>query len=168
MVSTEETEQSLRIVLSPNRSMSWRGNQIFLLGMIVLSAVISIGFAMLGAWVILPFAGLEMLALGSALYYVSWKLSYQQVVTLKPDSVSIDKGVYRPRKSWLLQRDQVSLSIEPEQHPWSTPAIALRHQQELIELGEFLNQSDCTKLLKLLRDNGFPVRSHSASGKQTF
>lgn len=168
MVITEETSQGLRIILSPNRSMSWRGNQLFLLGMIALSGTISIGFALIGAWVILPFAGLEMAALGSALYYVSWKLSYQQVVTVNDELILVDKGVYRPRKSWQLNRTDVSLSIQPEEHPWSTPVITLRHQQQLIELGEFLNQSDCKELLGLLRDKGIPVRSYSDNGKQTF
>ncbi len=148
--------------------MSWRGNQIFLLSMICLSALISIGFALIGAWVILPFAGLEMLALGSALYYVSWKLSYQQVINITADSVTIDKGVYKPKRSWLFTRDGLSLSVQPEEHEWSTPVIQLRHQQNLVEIGEFLNQADCLTLLRLLKDNGIPTRTWGAAGKQAF
>lgn len=148
--------------------MSWRGNQMFLLGMICLSGAISTGFALMGAWVILPFAGLEMLALGSALYYVSWKLSYQEVINITAESVSIDKGVYKPRKSWLFARDGLSLNVQPEKHAWSTPVIQLRHKQNLVEIGEFLNQADCHTLLGLLRDSGIPTRSWSAAGKQAF
>lgn len=148
--------------------MSWRGNQLFLLGMICLSGLISVGFALIGAWVILPFAGLEMLALGSALYYVSWKLSYQQVIVIYEDSVAIDKGVYKPRKSWLFSREELSLSVQPEEHEWSTPVIQLRHKQSLVEIGEFLNQADCRRLLALLKEAGIPIRTWGAAGKQAF
>lgn len=148
--------------------MSWRGNQIFLLSMICLSGMISTGFALIGAWVILPFAGLEMLTLGSALYYVSWKLSYQEVIVITEDSVTVDKGVYKPRKSWLFTREDLSLSVQPQVHEWSTPVIQLRHKQSLVEIGEFLNQSDCRSLLSLLKDNGIPTRTWGAAGKQAF
>lgn len=148
--------------------MSWRGNQIFLLSMICLSGLISVGFALVGAWVILPFAGLEMLALGSALYYVSWKLSYRQVIVITEDSVAVDKGVYKPKKSWLFSREDVSLSVQPEEHEWSSPVIRLRHKQSLVEIGEFLNQPDCRRLLALLKENGIPTRSWGAAGKQAF
>lgn len=168
IVASTQTEHGLRIILSPNRSMTWRGNQLVLLSLIVVSACIGTGFALIGAWVILPFAGLEMSALAAALYYVSWKLSYQEVLTLSQDKLIIEKGVYRPRKTWTLPRNKVSLSIEPETHPWSTPGIKLQHQQQLIELGEFLNQADCKRLLALLRENAIPTRSYSASGKQAF
>ncbi len=168
MVISEQLNGGQRIVLTPNRSMSWRGNQIFLLGMICLSGMISVGFALIGAWVILPFAGLEMLALGSALYYVSWKLSYQQVIVITEDSVAVDKGVYKPKKSWLFSREALSLSVQPEEHEWSTPVIQLRHKQSLVEIGEFLNQSDCRTLLALLKEHGIPTRTWGAAGKQAF
>ncbi len=168
MVAVDHSNEQTRIVLTPNRSMSWRGNQLFLLSMIVLSGLIGTGFALMGAWVILPFAGLEMAALGSALYYVSWKLSYQEVLTLSAQQLLLEKGVYRPRQSWRFERDQVSLSIETENHPWSSPGIKIRHRQQLIVLGEFLNRADCKKLLGELRALGVPTRTHGQAGRQSF
>ncbi len=67
------TENNVRtIVAKPNQSATWRTN-LWVLGMIAVPSLgAAIGFTLLGAWPILPFAGAELLALGFALYYVSW------------------------------------------------------------------------------------------------
>ena len=66
-------------VFQPNRAVSWRTNQIFLLLIGSLSALIAGGFALLGAWMILPFAGVEILLLVSLLWYVNTIHSRQEV-----------------------------------------------------------------------------------------
>ncbi len=168
MVSISHNSNSLQIVLTPNRSMSWRGNQYFILSLLVLSGSIGVGFALLGAWVILPFAGLEMLAVSGALYYVSWKLNYRQVIELELDRLTIEKGYYKPKKVWRFKREDVALTIEPAQHPWDTPTIRLQHKHEVIVLGEFLSQADHKLLVDSLRDAGLYARSQTASGRTAF
>ncbi len=56
-------------IIRPNSSLSWRGNKIFFFMLFFVSFMIAVSFAMVGMWMILPFAGLEMLLLGSALTY---------------------------------------------------------------------------------------------------
>jgi uncharacterized membrane protein len=51
------------IVAKPNCSATWRSNQLVLLPLALPSLTIATAFALLGAWPILPFAGLELLAL---------------------------------------------------------------------------------------------------------
>ncbi|MGI9285246.1 MAG: DUF2244 domain-containing protein [Pseudomonadales bacterium] len=168
MVSIHRNDNSLQIVLTPNRSMSWRGNQYFILSLLLLSGAIGLGFALVGAWVVLPFAGLEMLALSGALYYVSWKLNYRQVIHFKNNDLTIEKGYYSPKKTWRFKREDAALNIEPQRHPWDAPTIRLQHKQDLIVIGEFLSQADHTQLLNTLRDAGLYTRSQSASGSTTF
>ena len=64
MVSARHNAEESLIILRPNRSADWRANRNLLLSLAALSCVISTGFALLGAWVILPFAGLEIAVLG--------------------------------------------------------------------------------------------------------
>jgi len=60
------TESGFRVVLRRNCSISPAAlSRVFLLVMLV-STGIGIGFAAAGAWMILPFAGLEVAALGTA------------------------------------------------------------------------------------------------------
>lgn len=167
MVTSNRTASRLMIVAQPNRSASWRANQLVLLALAIPSLIIALGFTALGAWPILPMAGLELLALGSALYYVNWKLQYRHVITLSDDSVRIDKGFYTPTRSWQFPRRVTALSVTPEKHPWEGPALAVHDQHESVSVGEFLNRDDCLKLLALLREE-VQVRTHSGAERREF
>ena len=167
MVTSSRTANKLMIVARPNHSSSWRGNLYALLAISVPSLGAAIGFTLLGAWPILPFAGLELLALGGALYYVNWKLQYRHVITLDPDSVRIEKGHYHPKQSWRLPRQGTGLSITPEKHPWDSPELALQGQGESVSVGEFLNQEDARELIALLRRE-IRVNSVSEAGGRRF
>lgn len=160
MVTCTRSNTGLTIVARPNQSASWRANLYTLLALCIPSLGAAIAFAAMGAWPILPFAGLEMLALGSALYYVNWKLQYRHVITFSDDSVRIDKGHYYPRQSWQLPRQGVGLSITPEQHPWESPELAVHDASQHIGIGEFLNRDDARELIALLRRE-MRVHNHS-------
>lgn len=167
MVYRQQSRDVCRIVAEPDRSADWETNKLVLIVMCALSGTIALGFTLLGAWPILPFAGLEMLALGSALYYVCWKLNYRHVITLEPEVVRIQKGHYYPREEWEISRDDVALSIVPEQHPWEAPSITLASRGEEIPLGEFLNRDDALQLMALLKGH-MRVRSHSPRSERNF
>ena len=151
MVTSTRKDSNLMIVARPNHTSTCRNNLLALAAISVPSLGAAIGFALLGAWPILPFAGIELLALGSALYYVNWKLQYRHVITLSEDSVRIDKGFYLPRQTWQFNRQATGLAVTPESHPWEGPELTLHDKQEKVSLGEFLNRDDRLKLLDLLK-----------------
>ncbi len=160
MVSSNHTDRSLVIVAKPNHSSSWRNNKLALMMISIPSLGAAVGFSLLGAWPILPFAGAELLALGAALYYVNWKLEYRHVITLEDDAVLIDKGYYAPRRRYRFDRSQAALAVTPEQHPWEGPRLAVHGKQETVVVGEFLCRDDSLSLLALLRKE-LMVRTHS-------
>jgi len=167
VVTSSRSADVLMIVARPNQSQSWRSNLYILLALSVPCLGAATAFTLLGAWPILPLAGLEMLALGAALYYVQWKLQYRQVITLSHDCVRIDKGHYYPRQSWQFPRHRAGLTIVPEAHPWESPALALHDRSESVSVGEFLNRDDALQLLALLRRE-LRIDSHSAAGRRRF
>lgn len=167
MVTTTRTGSQLTIIAQPNCSASWRSNKLALLVLAIPSLGFALGFALLGAWPILPFAGLELMVVGSTLYYVNWKLQYRHVITLSDDSVYIDKGFYAPRQSWKLPRQGTGLAIVPEHHPWEGPELALQRTGESIRVGEFLNRDDSLKLAALLRQE-IRVGSQGPRGDRHF
>ena len=167
MVSSTRTASRLMIIARPNQSATWSANLLLILALAVPSLSIAVIFAWLGAWLILPFAGLELLALGSALYYVNWKLQYRHVITLSEDSVRIDKGYYSPRHSWQFSRQHTGLAITPEKHPWDGPELCLHDRNESVPLGEFLSREDLLQLIALL-EREIRVRSYSASTRKAF
>lgn len=167
MVYQEYRQSDEIIVAEPNNSASWQANKLVLIAMSCLSGVIAGGFALVGAWPILPFAGVEMLALASGLYYVCWKLRYRHVVTLEADKVRIQKGHYHPRQQWCFDRDNTTIQVTSQPHPWDAPQISLYNQGEQVSLGEFLSNEDAKTLLQLLRER-FRVQGHGAKGLRNF
>lgn len=155
------------IVARPNRSATWHDNLRLMLLLSIPVFVIATGFALLGAWLILPFAGLELLALGAALYHVSRKLQYRHVITVSEDTVNVDKGYDCPLQHWRFARASAGLTITTERHPWDAPALCMHDRHESVTLGEFLNREDSLELLELLRRE-IRVRSHSASALRKF
>ncbi len=167
MVTSTRQQSRHTIVARPNQSASWQTNKLMLMLLAIPSLGAGVGFALMGAWPILPFAGLEMTALGCALYYVNWKLQYRQVITFSEDTVNIDKGYYAPKKSYRFQRQRTGLSIQPEKHPWDGPDLVLHDRHERIPLGEFLNRDDSLKLLDLLKQE-IRVASHGRQEQRHF
>ncbi len=167
MVTSSRSGNRLQIVARPDRSSSWRTNMLLLAALAVPSLGAATAFALAGAWPILPLAGIELCALGAALYCVNRKLQFRQVITVNRDTVSIDQGFRGPRQSWRFRRDATGLTITPEQHPWEGPSLLLHDRSDSVPLGDFLGREDLLRLSELLRGE-FRVRANSATTRLAF
>lgn len=148
---TGDSDDNIEIVLAPDRSSDWKTNKLIIavLGSICLG--IAAGFYLvMGIWMILPFAGLEVIALAAGLYYASWKLNYRQFIRLNSETLTLEKGVYRPKNCWQWQKQNVLLSIEPSKHDWSPARLSLKCNEEEIEIAEFLGKTESDELASLL------------------
>jgi uncharacterized membrane protein len=167
MVNIEKNGDEIRLVLRPNRSFSWRANQQLFLFIVVWLVSFALIFAAMGAWVILPFVGVELLVLAGALYYISWKVCHCEVLHITRDQVCIAKGTTpsktsHPKASWTLPRDDVVVHVAAAPHPWGAPTIQFTAKYpDTVRVGEFLNQQDCKQLLQQLVSARLTTR-HSA------
>jgi uncharacterized membrane protein len=168
VVTIHRGEEEQVIVAEPNRSASWRANLQVLVALSILSLGIAGGFAAVGAWPVLPFAGIEITALGCALYYVSWKLRYRHVITLRPDTLQIQKGHFHPRQQWRFNRADTALSVTPERHPWDGPLLHVYSRGESVAVGDFLNREDSLKLLELLGKQRIRIGDHAPQVDREF
>ena len=156
MIIVKESENKnfeKKIILLPNQSLDWEGNKrvIWLLGFVCMG--IAVAFTVIaGAWVMLPFAGLEILSLSLALYYVSWKLSYRHILTINENELIIEKGVYRPRGKWIWKKNQTVLKTYPSKQDWAPPKLELNNDinKEKIYIGDFLNLDDAQNFIEVL------------------
>lgn len=157
MVTCKTRHSERLIVLQPNSSASWAINKRVLVGMTIFSLVIAAAFAAAGAWVVLPFAGLEMLALGSALYWVSWKQHYRHVLHFRDGRVLIEKGVYYPRRRWHWPCSASRILVTEATHPLDPLHISLCCEGETVRIGDFLGREDSCELLRFLKEQGLRV-----------
>ena len=172
--SNSSNHSHLKIILSPDRSLSWEGNKRVIWSLGAVCGGIALGFTIIaGTWVMLPFAGLEILAFSSALYYVSWKLSYRHIISLDENTIVIEKGVYRPRGRWVWKKQDTLLICPPPKHDLEAQSLKLVLQSYPIEsdsesensatdsvvIGEFLSQADASQLISLLENEILVVTS---------
>ena len=99
-ISKDSAGDGFRIVLSPNCSISWGELLSFYLLTCVVAFAVGMFFTLQGLWLVLPFSGLGMLALGFGLYFTSRKVYRREIITLDQDLVRIEKGVQRVKQSW--------------------------------------------------------------------
>ncbi|NND67422.1 MAG: DUF2244 domain-containing protein [Halioglobus sp.] len=165
MVNSTRRGSRLEIIARPNHSASWRTNLLVLGALSVPSLGAAIVFALAGAWPILPLAGLELAALGAALYCVNRKLQFRQVITVNDDSVQVDEGYTAPCQSHRFTRQAAALSVLCEDHPCESPRLSLYDRNGSVQLGGFLGREDALKLQSLL-ESELAVRTRGRLGQR--
>lgn len=141
-----------RILIRPNQSISWKSSIVFILVIAFTCLTIGLGFAYVGATLILPFAGLEILFVGICVYLVLNKTSQQEVITLSKDKLTIEKGAYKIKKVWEYFRLWSYISVERPQHPWYPAHIVVTSKGERVPLGDFLNEQEKEELVSNLEN----------------
>ena len=136
-----------RILIRPNQSISWKSGLVFIVVIAFTCLSIGLGFAYVGATLILPFAGLEVIFVGICTYLVLNKTSQQEVITLSKDKLIIEKGAYRLKKVWEYFRLWSYITVERPQHPWYPAHIVVTSKGERVPLGDFLNEQEKEELV---------------------
>ena len=141
-----------RILIRPNQSISWKSGLVFMLVIAFTCLSIGLGFAYVGATLILPFAGLEVIFIGICTYLVLNKTSQQEVITLSKDKLIIEKGAYRLKKVWEYFRLWSYITVERPQHPWYPAHIVVTSKGERVPLGDFLTEQEKEELVSSLEN----------------
>jgi uncharacterized membrane protein len=158
MVEFETQNDIQRLVITANRSMSWQANKRILAVMFCINMTIALSWAAMGAWMVLPFAGLEIMLVGFGMYYVSWKLSFKEIITIEADSLILQKGVYLPKQQWDWQLGNTTLIKQPSRYRMSAPTLFLKHLNQTVEIGAALNRTEKKELREHLISCGLGLR----------
>ena len=100
-----------RIIIRPNRSLTWEQTKIVYACIAIYSLAIAGALAVMGFWPVLPFAGGEIALLGVAFYVNALAGTSVQVVTVGGDVVKVEK-----EKPGAAVRVAVSESLGPGRH----------------------------------------------------
>src|SRR5512144_658281 len=159
MVDIQQHADTLqcRFILRPNRSLSWRGSLLFYFSLLIISSAIAIGLTLLGFWLVLPFAGLEMLALGIGLYVVACRCYECEVISINDDSICIERGRDYPREQWTLGRMWARVVLERCPSAWYPSRLLIRSHGRSVEVGRFLDEPERRRLADELTRSLRPV-----------
>lgn len=151
-----------RVVIRPNRSLSWRQSLVFLAAISVPLLLVSVVLAMRGYWLILPFAGLELAALFACIYVVSHAATRCEVVSIGESIVTVEKGRDRgrcaeaggPDERTEFARGWVRVELSRQATHWYPRRLWIGASGRRVELGEFLVDDEkeelATELHRLL------------------
>ncbi len=144
--------REFRIVLSPNCSITWRDLVLFYLFTCVIALAIGIFFLVQGMWLVLPFSGLEMAALGACLYLTSRKVYRREVITLDHERTRVEKGVRRVDESWEFETAWLRLIDERSGVNQRDRRLAIGSHGNYVEIGGFLGCEEKDALAFQLKD----------------
>ena len=139
---TKESELEKTIMVMPNRAMLWQ--HIMMIYLLISGVTISIafGFFTQGLTLILPFAGLELLALGVVLYISAWRSNIKEVVNVTEEKIRIEIGRNAPEKTYELDKAWAKVVLERSWNNWYPSRLLLRSHGRQLEIGKFLNEQE--------------------------
>lgn len=152
MISIDKACSGYRFILSPNCSISWRELLLFYLLTSLLALAIGLFFTLQGLWLILPFSGFEIIALGVCLYLTSRKVYRREVITLLGDHIRIEKGLFQVEQSWQFDTPWIRLRDEKSGSFERHRMLALGAHGKYVEVGDFLDDLEKDELAFKLKD----------------
>lgn len=151
------------LVIQPNASLTPRQGKIFFLSMCGVSFGIAGLLTLQGFWVVLPFAGLEMAALGAGLYWSMRGNAYREVIRLQDDRVLFESGKAAPARRREFQRAWAQVVLESGVGRNDPPRLLLRSHGKDCEFGRCLTASEkeevARRLRRWLKEPARPARS---------
>jgi uncharacterized membrane protein len=130
LVSVEKNNTSDYVIsLSPNSSLEGAARFLFLASITLVCGGIAVIFYFFGAFMILPFAGIELTILFIA-FYLSFKWSSKkEKIYISQEIVKIEKGINKAEYLWEEFRTFTSFQVKKD-----------------VYVGDFLNEDDKSKL----------------------
>ena len=144
MIKKRITKDALSLTLTPNKSSTVQQNLIFFGFLSVLCLTFAIGFFVLGATMILPFAGLEIILLFIILRVNRNWLNQSEKIYLDKLYVKLEKG----KNDITFDRFLSKFSVVDHK---TKKRIFITGNNQKVEIGSFLNEEEIEELIALLR-----------------
>jgi len=86
----EENGKTTRLIVKANQSMSWRANMYLAASLGFICMGIAVAMATFGLWMVIPFAGAEIILIVVCLYLTLKRLSRKEVITLNNEAIRLE------------------------------------------------------------------------------
>lgn len=152
-----EDDCDAKWVIQPTRSMSWRDAKIFVCVVTVVSLGIGVWFLTHGYPLVLPFSGLEALAVAVAFYVVLRDGENREVISIFPARVVVEKGRKKADLTAEFDRHWTTVLLARSPRRWYPNRLSIRAHGQSIELGSFLTNGErealATALINAIEKN---------------
>jgi uncharacterized membrane protein len=133
---------SLRIEICPNCSLSVRGALLFFGSLCFISFGVAGMLAVQGFWPVLPFAGLEMVALGWALHISLQRRFHRQTITVTEDDVHVESRDRAYCSQVVFPRHWAQVKLRRPASRLHPSRLTIESHGRQCELGSFLTEAE--------------------------
>lgn len=149
--------------LSPNCSLTPGTASLFYLSILTVSLSIAGAFAAAGFWPVLPFAGLELLALAAALRLSLRRGRVREFIRIDERSVVIAAASPNRTVEFRFARPWTRVELRAGAAPTWPSRLLVGAMGRTVEVGAFLTESERRRLGARLAEL-IPPRDHGAAG----
>lgn len=154
MVEHINDNNSTTVTLRPNRSATWHESKLFLLFMCFPIFIVAIGWTIVGAWPVLPFAGFDFLLLAWVTYRVCYRTYQKDWIKIEKYKITVHRGIGDKPSEQTLLRSDTQLYVTKPKKPLALVELRLADNSNTIDIGECLNKEDRELCRSALIDAG--------------
>lgn len=151
--STDVDEHRCEFLIRPNRSMTAKGMSlfVFMVGMGVF--LVAIRFVLLGAWVILPFAVLEVGLLAAGFWLYERASRYRETVQVSRNSFLITQESVNACHTWRFNPHWVQVTLKLDPDDWYPSKLLIKSHGEQVEIGACLTNQEREELSTAIKQS---------------
>jgi uncharacterized membrane protein len=136
------TEPKLHITIRPNCSLSPRQALGFFAGISAVTLGVAAVVAARGFWPVLPFAGLELGALGWALWASMQRRFEQQDILIAETEVTVEDSRRKFKSRLVFPRHWAQVKMRAGFSPLAASRLIIESHGRSCEIGHFLNEQE--------------------------
>jgi len=157
-VFLEQDSGGGRFSVRPNCALSWRMTKYVVLCFACCFSAIGVYFASLGAWLVLPFAGLELVVLAGGFYLSSLAGHSREVIEIQGAVVRVLRGGRRLEQVAVFPANWTQVALQRDPRGWYPSRLLLRCHGRGFEIGANVVEEEREELAVALEDRlGFAL-----------
>jgi uncharacterized membrane protein len=141
-----------RFELSPNCALTRRSAPLFFLSVVAVCLPVAVGAALLGAWMVLPFAGLELAGLAAALCLSLKRGQLRERLQIDELDVQVARYGCGMPSTYRFARPRTRVELRRAAVPHWPSRLLIGEQGRSVEIGAFLTESERERLSRRLAE----------------
>lgn len=137
------------LTLKPNKSLSWKQTKLVFLFFACCLFALTLYFVLHGAWLVIPFTGLELLVLGMGLYLQSCWAAQKQIITVDDREVRISSE-RRGELPLSFPLHWFQIKLLSNSQSWYPNRLIVGSHGRFIEIGSYLVEEERERVAEQL------------------
>jgi uncharacterized membrane protein len=151
LVAESLVEGACRFTLSPNCSLSWRWVKWLVFALACAILAVAAYWASLGAWLVLPFTGLELVVLGAGFYLASVAAHRREVIEIGGEHLRVLHGGRRLAEVAHFPRHWTRATLARDPGGWYPSHLVLHCQGRRLEVATRVIEAEREELAAALQ-----------------